>query len=142
MSHGRQEAAAKEHMIQPDFTGVEDPKDMAEFDTFQINVENINSTASDYVALLFLKSIDSGPQPYPLKTLVAYARAHNVQPGATTTLDLKVNVGQIACNDANGILVLYPGTYTLQVGIKNLGGPMAEFQIQGAEAVLDQFPQP
>ncbi|KAL6694245.1 hypothetical protein J3F84DRAFT_400748 [Trichoderma pleuroticola] len=125
-----------------DFTGVEDPKDLAEFDTFQINVENINSTASDYVAFLFLKSIDSGPQPYPLKTLVAYARAHNVQPDATTTLDLKVNVGQIACNDANGILVLYTGTYTLQVGIENLGGPTAEFQIQGAEAVLDQFPQP
>ncbi|KAL6818094.1 glycoside hydrolase family 3 protein [Trichoderma sp. SZMC 28013] len=125
-----------------DFADVEDPKDLAKFDTFQIDVENIGSTASDYVALLFLKSTDSGPQPYPLKTLVAYARAHNVQPGATTTLDLKVNVGQIARNDANGNLVLYPGTYTLQVDTEDFGGPTAEFQVQGAEAVLDQFPQP
>ncbi|KAL7954180.1 glycoside hydrolase family 3 protein [Trichoderma compactum] len=36
-----------------DFADVEDPKDLAEFDTFQIDVENICSTASDYVALLF-----------------------------------------------------------------------------------------
>ncbi|KAL7940173.1 glycoside hydrolase family 3 protein [Trichoderma barbatum] len=124
------------------FTNAEEPKDLTESDTFHINVENSGSAASDYVALLFLKSSDSGPQPYPLKTLVSYARSHEIQPGATTTLDLKVNLGQVARNDASGNLVLYPATYRLEVDVEGADGPTAGFQIQGAEAVLDQFPQP
>ncbi|KAL7932835.1 glycoside hydrolase family 3 protein [Trichoderma chlorosporum] len=125
-----------------EFANAEDPKDLAEFDTFRINVENVGSTASDYVALLFVKSSDSGPQPYPLKTLISYARAHDVQPGAAAEVDLKVNVGQIARNDASGNLILYPGTYTLEIDVEGADGPTAEFQVQGIESVLDQFPQP
>lgn len=120
----------------------EEPKDLAEFDAFHINVENVGSTASDYVALLFQKSSDSRPQPYPLKTLVSYARAHDIQPGATTTLDLKVNLGQIAPNNASGNHTLYPGSCTLDIDVENAKGPTAGFQIQGSDAVLDQFPQP
>jgi beta-D-xylosidase 4 len=123
-------------------TNAAEPKDLAQFDTFRINVENVGSVASDYVALLFLKSSDSGPQPYPLKTLVSYARGYNIQPSATATLDLQVNLGQVARNDASGNLVLYPGSYTLEVDVESAQGPTAGFQIQGSEAILEQFPQP
>jgi beta-D-xylosidase 4 len=118
------------------------PLDLAVLDTFQINVKNVGSTTSDYVALLFLKSSNAGPAPYPIKTLVSYARAHSIAPGATATVDLKVNLAQVARNDASGNLVLYPGSYTLEVDVESVKGPTVDFKIQGSQVVLDAFPQP
>ncbi|KAH8547495.1 glycoside hydrolase superfamily [Umbelopsis sp. PMI_123] len=118
------------------------PIDLALFDSFRIEVKNVGSATSDYVALLFLKSSNAGPAPYPIKTLVSYARASSIAPGATVIVDLKVNLGQVARNDASGNLVLYTGSYTLEADVEGAKGPNVGFEITGSQIVLDAFPQP
>ncbi|KAM3578675.1 hypothetical protein VKS41_008875 [Umbelopsis sp. WA50703] len=118
------------------------PMDLALLDSFRIEVNNVGSATSDYVALLFLKSSNAGPAPYPIKTLVSYARASSIAPGAMVTVDLKVNLGQVARNDVSGNLVLYPGSYTLEVDVDGANGPSVGFVITGSQVVLDAFPQP
>ncbi|CAM0142335.1 unnamed protein product [Umbelopsis sp. WA50703] len=41
------------------------PIDLTLFDSFRIEVNSVGSATSDYVALLFLKSSNAGPAPYP-----------------------------------------------------------------------------
>lgn len=117
------------------------PADTAPFDTFTIHVRNTGKTTSDYVALLFLSTRNAGPAPYPLKTLVAYTRARAIKPGETRAVDITVTVGSVARTDERGNLVLYPGSYTLEVDV-NGQYPTAGFEVVGEAAVLDEFPQP
>ncbi|KAL1744725.1 glycoside hydrolase family 3 protein [Schizophyllum fasciatum] len=86
--------------------------DLVPLDTFKVAVTNDGSVASDYVALLFV-STQAGPAPAPIKELVAYARAANVQPGASVEVELEVTLGALARSDESGDASLYPGDYTL-----------------------------
>lgn len=115
--------------------------DTAAFDTFHIDVKNTGKVTSDYVALLFASTKNAGPAPYPIKTLVGYARAPSIKPGETRSVSLDVTLGAIARTAENGDLVLYPGTYTLEVDVGQ-HYPTAEFQVNGPDKVLDSFPQP
>jgi beta-D-xylosidase 4 len=115
---------------------------MAPFDTFRIQVTNTGKTTSDYVALLFLKTTDAGPKPYPLKTLVGYTRAKQIKPGEKRSVDIEVSLGSLARTAENGDLVLYPGRYTLEVDVGENQYPTASFTVKSKEMVLDSFPQP
>ncbi|KAH3009321.1 hypothetical protein KXV73_007425 [Aspergillus fumigatus] len=118
------------------------PIDRAAFDTFHIQVTNTGKTTSDYVALLFLKTTDAGPKPYPLKTLVGYTRAKQIKPGEKRSVDIEVSLGSLARTAENGDLVLYPGRYTLEVDVGESQYPTASFTVTGKETILDSFPQP
>nr|A1CCL9.2 RecName: Full=Probable exo-1,4-beta-xylosidase bxlB; AltName: Full=1,4-beta-D-xylan xylohydrolase bxlB; AltName: Full=Beta-xylosidase bxlB; AltName: Full=Xylobiase bxlB; Flags: Precursor [Aspergillus clavatus NRRL 1] len=116
--------------------------DRALFDTFRVQVQNTGTVTSDYVALLFVKTEDAGPEPYPLKTLVGYTRVQQVKPGERRSVEIEVTLGAMARTAANGDLVLYPGKYTLQVDVGERGYPTARVSVHGKEVVLDHFPQP
>jgi beta-D-xylosidase 4 len=105
-------------------------------------VTNTGKNTSDYVALLFLKTTDAGPKPYPLKTLVGYTRAKQIRPGEKRTVDIEVTLGSLARTAENGDLVLYPGRYTLEVDVGENQYHTASFTVKGKEVVLDTFPQP
>jgi beta-D-xylosidase 4 len=117
------------------------PADTALFDTFTLTVTNTGKVMSDYVALVFLTTDNAGPTPYPIRTLVGYQRVKKIKPGETRKVDIDVTLGSVARTADNGDLVLYPGSYVLQVDV---GGkyPTSGFQILGGQKVLDQFPQP
>lgn len=118
------------------------PVDMAPFDTFRIQVTNTGKTTSDYVVLLFLKTTDTGPKPYLLKTLVGYTRAKQIRPGEKRAVGIEVTLGSLARTAENGDLVLYPGRYTLEVDVGEDQYPTVSFTVKGKEVVLDSFPQP
>ena len=117
------------------------PVDTALFDTFTLTITNTGKVMSDYVALVFLTTDNAGPTPYPIRTLVGYQRVKNIKSGETQKVDIDVTLGSVARAAGNGDLVLYPGSYMLQVDV---GGkyPTSGFQIVGEQKVLDQFPQP
>lgn len=117
------------------------PVDTAPFDTFTLAVTNTGEVTSDYVALVFLTTDNAGPTPYPVRTLVGYQRVKQIQPGETRNVDIDVTLGSVARTADNGDLVLYPGSYTLQVDVGDKY-PTSSFQIVGNQEVLDQFPQP
>jgi beta-D-xylosidase 4 len=102
-----------------------------------------SSSASDYVALLFLTGT-FGPAPHPARSLVAYTRAHNIAPGDTQTVRLPVTLGGLARVDERGNTVLYPGAYSLVMLDEEQKEVLAktEFKLVGSEAVLDRWPQP
>lgn len=118
-----------------------EPLDTAPFSTFTINVKNTGKLTSDYVALLFPITTDAGPAPYPRKMLVSYARIAGIKPGETRAVDLEVTLGSVARTDRNGNLVLYPGSYTLQVVLEGERFPARRFEVLGRRVVLDQFPK-
>lgn len=120
----------------------EGAKDTAPFDTFSVNVVNSGKVTSDYVALLFLTTSDAGPEPYPIKTLVGYTRAVGIQPGETRTVDIGVTLGSLARTNDEGDLVLYPGSYELQVDVDEDLCPTASFKVHGPAQTLDHFPHP
>jgi beta-D-xylosidase 4 len=116
--------------------------DSALFDTFTVKVTNKGKVTSDYVALLFLTTTNAGPAPYPIKTLVGYTRVSGIAPGASKNAKIDVTLGSLARTDNNGNLVLYPGSYSLEVDVGNQTSQAATFKVNGQAAVLDQFPQP
>ncbi|KAK0730894.1 glycoside hydrolase superfamily [Lasiosphaeris hirsuta] len=118
---------------------VEAHLDLCPFPSVLVRVVNTGNATSDYVALVFAQG-EYGPKPYPIKTLVAYARLRGIKPGGTATAELRLNVGALARVDAAGNAVLYPGKYSLVLdvpGVSELG-----FELTGREKVLDLFPQP
>jgi beta-D-xylosidase 4 len=88
--------------------------DLAIFDTFEVNVKNTGSVASDYVALLF-SNTTAGPSPAPLKELVSYTRVKSVSPGSSSKASLEVTLGSISRVDKDGNRNLHPGTYNLWI---------------------------
>jgi beta-D-xylosidase 4 len=79
--------------------------------TLSVRVRNTGKRTSDYVGLLFLASKNAGPAPFPNKSLVSYARLHDIAPGTSRDLELELNLGALARADENGDLVIYPGDY-------------------------------
>ena len=114
-------------------------QDLCPFPSVGITVANTGKTASDFVALAFLGG-KYGPDPYPLKTLAAYARLRDVKPGSKATAALKMTIGALARTDTNGDLVLYPGTYNLMLDVPTQS--QVSFTLTGEKLVLDKFPQP
>ncbi|RHZ65219.1 hypothetical protein CDV55_100474 [Aspergillus turcosus] len=116
------------------------PVDMASFDTFRIQVTNTGKTTSDYVALLFLKTTDAGPKPYPLKTLVGYTRAKQIKPGEKRAVEIAVTLGSLARTAENGDLVLYPGQYTLEVDVERANIPLLVSRLKAKRRFWTTFP--
>jgi beta-D-xylosidase 4 len=104
-----------------------------------VAVTNTGDHTSDFVALVFIKS-EAGPKPYPLKTLAAYDRLRDIQPGSTARAKLSWTLDNIARRNQDGDLVLYPGTYTLMLDEPTQA--VVNITLTGTEAVLDKWPKP
>jgi beta-D-xylosidase 4 len=113
--------------------------DLCPFSTVNVTVTNTGTTTSDFVTLGFISG-QFGPQPYPLKELVAYERLFNIPGGATATASLNLTLGSLARRDEDGNAMLYPGDYGLLVDVPTQA--VMNFTLTGSPAVLDQWPQP
>lgn len=113
--------------------------DLSTFETFAINVKNTGHVTSDYVALLFVSG-SFGPQPYPNKALVSYARVKSVAAERQESVPLKVTLGAIARADETGNLWVYPGSY--QITVDTPGLLTTKFELSGQPTQLTYFPQP
>ncbi|KAK3688788.1 glycoside hydrolase superfamily [Podospora appendiculata] len=114
--------------------------DLCPFPSLAVTVTNTGARASDYVVLGFLAG-RYGPPPYPIQTLATYGRVSDLAPGASRSVELGWNLGNLARVDESGSLVLYPGEYTLLLDAAPVRGNMS-FVLTGREVVLDAFPQP
>ena len=114
-------------------------KDLCPFPSFSLSVTNTGTCTSDYVALGFLTG-QYGPQPYPIKTLATYKRAHGIKPGESKEVKLDWTLGQLARVDEKGNTVLYPGTYTLLIDTQPTVANVS-FVLTGEQLVLDLWPQ-
>jgi xylan 1,4-beta-xylosidase len=112
-------------------------KDLLPFAHIPVHAANTGATASDYVALLFLRG-EYGPKPYPLKSLVGYARIRGVVPGASGSETVEISLGAIARADEKGDLVLWPGKYSLVLDVEER--QTWNFTISGEPVVLDAMP--
>ncbi|KAL2196727.1 glycoside hydrolase family 3 protein [Corynascus similis CBS 632.67] len=104
-----------------------------------VRVTNAGNRTSDYVALVFVSG-EYGPAPYPIKTLVSYARLRGVEGAASETATLDWTVGNLARHDEHGNTVLYPGTYTLTLDEPTQTS--VQFVLEGEPVVLDEWPAP
>lgn len=104
-----------------------------------MNVKNTGVVSSDYVALGFLSG-SFGPTPYPLKSLVAYTRLHNITGGSSQTGTLNLTLGSLARADDAGDMVLYPGDYSLIIDTDAKAA--WNFTLTGDAATLDAWPAP
>jgi beta-D-xylosidase 4 len=113
--------------------------DLCDVAPLEVAVTNQGNRTSDFVALAFIKG-ETGPKPYPLKTLVSYARLRAISGGQTKTASLALTLGTLARVDQMGNTVVYPGEYTLLLDEPT----QAELKltITGEETVLDKWPQP
>ncbi|KAI1620248.1 beta-glucosidase [Exophiala viscosa] len=112
--------------------------DLCPFESYNVTVKNTGSVTSDFVTLGFISG-QHGPQPYPIKQLVAYERLFNVTGGGSATASLNLTLGSLARRDENGNLVLYPGDYGLLIDVPT--SATLNFTLTGSQAVLDQWPQ-
>jgi len=113
--------------------------DLETLHTFKVAITNTGRVTSDYTALLFAKST-AGPQPAPLKSLIGYARAKKIEPGATSTLDIVVSIGAISRADEKGSFLLSPGKYELELDA--YGVLRGSFNLTGDVTSILDFPQP
>jgi xylan 1,4-beta-xylosidase len=114
-------------------------KDLCPFQSLAVSVANTgNATTSDYVALGFLTGA-FGPEPYPLKQLVAYQRLFSLAPGSSGTAVLNLTLGSLGRHDEAGNLVLYPGAYSLLVDVPTRA--TWNFTLTGDDVVLEEWPQ-
>lgn len=112
--------------------------DLCPFASVSTSVTNTGSVTSDYSALLFLKG-DFGPAPHPLKTLVSYARAHNISASGSAQLTLNLTLGSLSRVDDSGNRVLHPGSYSLQLDVEP-GLASLNFTLTGEAKTLDEWP--
>jgi xylan 1,4-beta-xylosidase len=112
--------------------------DLCPFASVPVSVRNTGSVASDFVVLLFLAG-EFGPQPYPIKQLVAYKRLFGIRGGETKVAKLELTLGSLARYDGSGNEVLYPGRYSLLVDVPTQ--TTSDFTLTGSESVLDVWPR-
>lgn len=107
-----------------------------------VSVSGIGSV-SDYVALAFI-TWEYGPQPYPIKQLVAYQQVFDIAPRETKTAELSLTLGSLARYDEMGNQVLYPGTHAIEIDVESQEGMTWNFTVTGDEGgrVLEEWPQP
>ena len=97
-----------------------DNLDKAPLIDYAVNVTNIGRVTSDVVILLFSNTTSSHPNApplAPLRELVAYDRAHLIQPGQTQTVYFTLTLRSLSRVDDNGDRWLFPGTYRVFVDI-------------------------
>ena len=117
-------------------------KDTSPFFDVVAKVTNIGgpaNMASDYVGLLFIASTNAGPAPYPIKSLVAYDRLHDVPVNGTQMLTLPLTLGSLARADENGDLAIYPGDYQLTLDID--AKINVQFSLGGQKTVIESLPR-
>lgn len=83
-------------------------------------ITNTGDRTSDYVALLFSRTRDAGPPPYPHKELVAYTRLESLPPRGMDLASLTVKLGSLGRVDSHGNTVIFPGTYEFLLGTDNV----------------------
>ena len=90
--------------------------------------------------MLLFSNTTAGPAPAPLKELVSFVRLKGIAPGQTTTAQLNVTLGSIACVDDNGDSALYLGTYN--VWVDTMREIVHTFELTGNRTQIISFPQP
>ncbi|TGO67133.1 hypothetical protein BELL_0910g00040 [Botrytis elliptica] len=110
------------------------------FSTATAKATNTGSMVSDYVGLLFISTINAGPGPYPIKTLVSYDRLFNVKTNASDTLTFSLTLDSLARVATNGSFVIYPGTYILT--LDNEPALSYSFTLTGPETLIESVPIP
>lgn len=113
-------------------------KDLCPFESVAVTVKNTGDVTSDFVTLGFISGA-YGPEPHPIKQLVAYERLFAVASGSSATAQLNLTLGSLGRHDEAGHLVLYPGSYSLLVDVPTQA--VWNFTLSGAEAVLEEWPQ-
>jgi beta-D-xylosidase 4 len=114
--------------------------DNTPFTTIKARVKNVGHRSSDYVGMLFISSDNAGPVPRPNKSLVSYARLHDIATGSEQTLDLPLTLGSLARADENGNLVIFPGDYKIVLDVfEHL---TLTFSLQGSPLAIDTLPAP
>ncbi|KAL2072920.1 hypothetical protein VTL71DRAFT_10244 [Oculimacula yallundae] len=103
-----------------------------------ISITNEGNRTSDFVTLVYVAS-ETGPKPYPIKTLAAYGRIRDVAPGKTGSIKLPWTLGSLARHDEKGNTVLYPGKYTLLLDEPTQ--TITHLTLTGDAAILDKWPQ-
>ncbi|KAH6607018.1 glycoside hydrolase family 3 [Trichoderma cornu-damae] len=106
--------------------------------TFTANVENSGETASPYSAMLFVRTSNAGPKPYPNKWLVGFDRLATIKPGYSSTLSIPVPIGAIARVDSLGNRIIYPGKYELALNTDE--SVKVEFEMVGDEVTIENWP--
>lgn len=106
--------------------------------TVPITVRNTGNVTSDFVTLGFMAGAH-GPEPRPIKKLVAYERLFAVTGGASATAHLNLTLGSLGRHSEAGDLVVYPGEYSLLVDVPTQA--MWNFTLTGDELTLEQWPQ-
>jgi beta-D-xylosidase 4 len=113
--------------------------DTCSIPSLPVVVTNGGNRTSDFVALVFVKG-ENAPKPYPLKTLVSYARMRDIPGRQKRNAQLALTLGSLARHDEDGNTVVYPGDYEVV-----LDEPMQakmNLTLTGAAAVLDKWPAP
>lgn len=112
--------------------------DLCPFTTINAEITNAGSVTSDFVALAFVAG-EYGPEPYPLKQLVAYERLHQVSAGASATAQLNLTLGNLARYDDDGNAIIFPGNYSLLLDVPTQ--TTIDFALVGDQLMLDEFPK-
>ncbi|KEF63623.1 uncharacterized protein A1O9_01601 [Exophiala aquamarina CBS 119918] len=106
--------------------------------SLSVNVTNSGSTGSDFITLAFISG-EYGPEPRPLKSLVAYQRVFGIQPGDSQVASLNLTLGSLSRYDESGNQILYPGSYRLLIDVPTQ--TQWDFVLTGSEYMMDEWPQ-
>ena len=112
--------------------------DLNPFINYTVTVTNTGSVASDYTAILFAKTTNAGPAPYPNKWVVGFERLASIAPGASATLTIPVTVGNMVRYAESGDAVLYPGNYEL--ALNNEREVVVPVELVGGDEVVMHWP--
>lgn len=113
--------------------------DLCPLPSIAVEATNTGRRTSGSVVLGFVAS-KNGPPPYPIKQLAAYTRVKNIEPQETRSTTLSLTPGDLARVTDRGDRVLYPGRYEILIDVPTQSTAILE--LQGVEAVLDEWPQP
>nr|OQO26097.1 hypothetical protein B0A51_05827 [Rachicladosporium sp. CCFEE 5018] len=115
--------------------------DLCPFPSAAISVRNTGrKVTSDYSAVLFVRTSNAGPAPYPIKELVSYTRFAAIAPGRVASANLNITLGALARRDEQGNSILYPGKYEFLLDVPTQA--TLSFTLTGKQVVLDLWPQP
>jgi len=109
--------------------------DASSWTTISAWIGNSGRLSSDYVGLVFIKTKNAGPAPYPNKWLASYARLHDLHAGAAAELKFDLNLNALARANADGDLVIYPGDYELMIDYD--AKLKFDFKLTGQPAIID-----
>ncbi|CRG82694.1 hypothetical protein PISL3812_00038 [Talaromyces islandicus] len=118
----------------PDVTYTE----LAPFLSFNVTVKNVGKIASPYSAMLFARTSNAGPAPYPNKWLVGFDRLPTIDPGHSAELSIPIPIGAIARVNERGSKLIYPGTYELALNVDR--SVIVEFELTGDPVVIENWP--